>query len=111
MCRDGHQQLEQEGSDEPADEPVKEARLGQSEAEPLITLDVLAQLRLTGLGLDGGAEHSTDARARARGTAARTNTEGDGLAGLLAVGVRCHAEKRVEDRQEMEEQHLLGSSL
>jgi hypothetical protein len=98
MCGEGHQRLEQEGSDEPADEAVKEASLGQSEAEPLIALDVLPQLRLTGLGLDRGAENGADAGTRASGAAARANTEGDGLAGLLAVAVPNSAEQRVEDR-------------
>ena len=52
MCGGRHERLEQEGCDEPADEAVEEAGLGQREAEPLIALDVLTELRLTGLGLD-----------------------------------------------------------
>ena len=76
--------LEQEGCDEPADEAVEEAGLGQGEAEPLVALDVLAQLRLTGLGRDRRAEHGTDARTRAGRATAGANAEGDRLAGLLA---------------------------
>ena len=80
--------LEQEGCDEPADEAIEEAGLGQGEAEPLVALDVLPELRLTGLGLDRGTEHRADAGTRARCATAGADAEGDRLAGLLAVEVR-----------------------
>ena len=86
MCSGRHQRLEQEGCDEPADEAVEEAGLGQGEPEPLVALDVLAQLRLAGLGLDRRAEHGTDARTRAGRATAGADAEGDRLAGLLADG-------------------------
>src|SRR5581483_11259286 len=98
--------LEEEG-DEPADEAVEEARLGEREAEPLVALDVAAQLRLPGLGRDRGAEDATDTGTGARGATACACAERDRAARVLAlldagVGQR---EQRVEDREEVKDQH------
>src|SRR4051794_32212296 len=76
---------EEEG-DEAADEAVEEAGLRQGEAEPLGRRDLVAHLGLTGRGLDDRAEQRTDAGTGAGGSAARTDAEGDGATGLLAVG-------------------------
>ena len=76
--------LEEEG-DEPADEAVEEAGLGEREAEPLVTLDVGAQLGLTGLGLDRGAEHGADAGTGTRGAASGARAERNRATGVLRI--------------------------
>src|SRR5579863_10746404 len=103
MCSGGrHDGLEEEG-DEAADEAVEEAGLSQCETKPLIALDVLAQLRLTGLGLDRGVEHRADPGTRARRATAGARAEADGPTGALDIGseARRRSDQRVEDGQQV----------
>src|SRR5579863_1521527 len=103
MCSGGcHGGLEEEG-DEAADEAVEEAGLRECEPEPLVTLDVLTQLRLTGLGLDRGVEHRADAGTRARRATAGARTEADGPTSALDIGseARRRSDQRVEDGQQV----------
>src|SRR5919206_1896214 len=59
--------LEEEG-DQARHEAVEEARLGEGEAEPLDTGDLVAHLGLPGDRLDDLAEDDADADAGAHGT-------------------------------------------
>ena len=95
---DDHRRLEEEG-DEPADQAVEERGLGEGEAQPLIALDVLAQLRLARLGLDRGVEHEADTRTGAGGATRGTHAQRDRLQTLLSGrlnGCRRRPEHRVE---------------
>src|SRR5688500_13597629 len=75
----------EEERDQARDEPVEEACLGEGEAEPLDTGDLVAHLRLAGHRLDDLAEDDADADAGADGTEAAADSESDGLAGAGAV--------------------------
>src|SRR4051812_32414946 len=77
--------LLQEEGDQARHQAVEEAGLGKGETQPLDGRDLVAHLRLAGDGLDHLAEDDADADAGADGAEAATNTEGDRLAGVLAV--------------------------
>src|SRR6202042_2923332 len=79
-----HIGLQEEG-DEAAEKAVEEARLGERETEPLVTLDLCAQLGLAGLGLDRGVEYRSDARPGPSGTATGSDAQRDRATGILAL--------------------------
>src|SRR5215471_14286992 len=76
---------DQDVREQPADEAVEDDRLGEREAEPLDSLQLAAELGLTGDGLDHRAEDVPDADTGAEGAEADAEREGDGLAGVGAV--------------------------
>src|SRR5438309_5236700 len=71
-----------ERGEQPGHEPVEEARLGQSEAEPLQLRDLVAHLGLAGDRLDCLAEDDADAHTGAHGAEATADSEADRLTGL-----------------------------
>src|SRR5687768_10689257 len=90
--------LLEEERDETRDQAVEEARLGESEAEPLDAGDLVAHLGLARHGLDDLAEDDADADAGAHGAEATADTEGDRLARVRAVlgGSEDEGEERCE---------------
>src|SRR5580692_9343789 len=107
-----HRGLQEEG-DEPADEAVEEARLGEREAEPLVALNLGAQLGLAGLGLDRGVEHRTNAGASTGRAAAGTDAERDRPTGVLALlDDRFHGQDQwVQHPEKVEKLHYSTTPL
>ena len=73
--------LHQDVAEESADEAVEHDCLGERESEPHQALELAAQLRLAGDGLDHGAEDVADAGAGSCGAQPDAEREGDRLAG------------------------------
>src|SRR5262245_47798389 len=67
----------EEERDQARDEPVEEAGLGKSEAEPLDAGDLVAHLRLAGHRLDDLAEDDADADAGADSAESTAHAERD----------------------------------
>src|SRR6476661_8676723 len=79
--------LEEEG-DQAEDERVEGHGLGEREAEPADALQLVFHLRLAGDRLDLLTEDEADADAGADRAEARTDTQGDCLAGSFHAFVR-----------------------
>src|SRR5262245_327053 len=88
--------LDQDVAEQAAEEAVEHDGLGEGEAEPHQALELAAQLRLAGDGLDHRAEDEADARAGAGGAEADAERQRDRLAGVDDVARRCGYEKTAE---------------
>ena len=107
MCAAMVISAEQEGGDEPADEAVEEAGLGQGEAEPLVALDVLRSSGCRVLAwIEAPNTEPMPAPAPAAPPPAPTPSAIARPAFWPLMSASLQREQRVEDRQEMEDQHV-----
>src|SRR6266516_3450835 len=88
--------LDQDVGEDRAEQAVEHDRLGQGEAQPLNALQLTAELRLAGDGLDHRAEDVPDTDAGTERAETDAEGEADGLPGVRDRRVRSGARKQVE---------------